>query len=282
MSYSLALDGRAIRYIPYRGKRYFIDLSRGSFDDYLAKFSKKTRGNLRRQVRNFAEHCGQKLDFRYYSTPEDMKEFRQHAVAISILTYQQKIGFGFPEDEKFETSLIYEAGRGNVYGFVLMDKNNPVSYAFCRISSNIITYTLPGYDPKFAHFSPGTVLLFLMLERLFAEHKFRLFDFGGQEWGYKALFATSYVDYVRVIWLPITAKNIILVTAHYLVRQTWRAAASLKGLSAHCTDSARALMERRVALRWTTTDNSASASGGGIDAPTHSRPAPRRTRRRAV
>jgi SAM-dependent methyltransferase len=276
---SVSLGRKVIRYVTYRGRRYFVDLSNGSFDDYLAKFSKKTRGNLKRQVRHFAEHCGNKLDLRFYSTSDDILEFRRQAIAISVLTYQQKIGFGFAESEM---NLIDEAAKGRVCGFVLMDENKPISYAFCRINSDIITYTLPGYDPKFAHFSPGTVLLFLMLERLFGERKFRLFDFGGQEWGYKALFATGFVDYVRVIWFPITTKNLVMVTAHYLVGQAWRGAARLKRFGAHCTQSARALAERRAALRSTATLYRASPSGERIDVPKRSRAAPSRTGRHAA
>jgi hypothetical protein len=230
ISRTLSFDGQSIRYAPYRGKRYFIDLTNQSFNEYLGKFSKKTRGNLKRQVRSFAEYSGGTIDWRYYSAPGEMIEFRRHAIAIAVLTYQRKIGWAFPETEEFKMSLIDEAQRGRVCGFLLMHHDRPVSYAFCRIESEIITYALIGYDPEFAHFSPGTVLLFLMLERLFTEHRVRVFNFGGQESGYKALFATGSVDYIKVIWFPITAKNLILVTAHYLVRQAWRGAACIKRL----------------------------------------------------
>jgi len=39
---TLSLDGKVIRYVPFKSKRYFIDLSVGSFNEYLAKLSKKT------------------------------------------------------------------------------------------------------------------------------------------------------------------------------------------------------------------------------------------------
>ena len=168
---------------------------------------------------------------RHYASPEEIIEFREHAIAISLLTYQRQIGWAFPETDEFKTSLIDEAGQERVCGFVLMHDNKPVSYAFCRIGADIITYTLLGYDPTFARFSPGTVLLLLMLQRLFTEQRFRIFDFGGQEWGYKTLFGTDHVEYTRVIWFPITAKNTLLVSAHYLVLQAWRGAAWLKRLA---------------------------------------------------
>jgi SAM-dependent methyltransferase len=51
ISRTLSFDGKAIRYASYRGKRFFIDLSGGSFEDYLGKFSGKTRNTLKRKVR---------------------------------------------------------------------------------------------------------------------------------------------------------------------------------------------------------------------------------------
>jgi len=228
IAHPLALERNRICYAPYRGRRYFVDLSHGSFDEYLAKFSHKTRGNLKRQVRVLAD--GGPAEFCSFESPEGILEFRDHAVGISRWTYQRKIGVGFPETEEFRAKLLDEAAKGLVRGFLLMRKDRAVAYALCRIDSEIITYVITGYDPTLARYSPGTVLLFLILERLFAERRLRVFDFGGQESGYKALFATGDVRYVRVVWFPITAKNVGAV--HYALRQAWTGAGWLKGAAA--------------------------------------------------
>lgn len=75
-------------------------------------------------------------------------------------------------------------------------------------------------------------LLLAILEQLFAEGKFRLFDLGGHTADYKAFHATGGVDYLRVIWFPITPKNLIRVTAHYFVCQAWRGAFWVKQFGA--------------------------------------------------
>ena len=222
----------AICYIPYRGRRYFIDLSIGTFEGYLNKFSKKARYNLIRTVRQFTKNSGDNLDVRCYRLPEEMPEFCRNAAAISRLTYQHQIGFGFPQAKQFSEKLIEEFENGKVRGFLLAHNNEPVSYALCRINSDIITYSVIGYDPRFIRLSPGKVLLYRILETLFAEHEFQLFDFGGQDWDYKAHHATGSIDYARVIWFPKTAKNLSLVTAHYLLLQAWHAAAEIKRLGA--------------------------------------------------
>jgi hypothetical protein len=175
-----------------------------------------------------------------------MLEFRRHAIAVSLLTYQRKIGWSLPEDEAFKFRLFEEAQDGRVCGFLLMHDNEPVAYAFCRTELDTIIYALLGYDPRFGKFSPGTVLLFLIIQRLFAIHKFRVFDFGGMASDYKSFFATGSVDYVKVTWFPINAKHLVLVLAHYIVLQAWRGAAGLKRGVASSVSSAGAMIFRRL------------------------------------
>ena len=160
-----------------------------------------------------------------------MSEFCKQANAVSRVSYQAKIGFGFGASENFRMQLTDEALKGKVCGFVLMYKNSPVSYVFCRIDRDIVTYSIPGYDPGFDLLSPGTVLLYLIIEKLFSDRRYRLFDFGGHEWSYKAFFATGKVDYIKIIWVPATVRNVLLVTAHYVLQRAWQGAAFLKTCS---------------------------------------------------
>jgi len=166
------------------------------------------------------------------------------AAAVSNLAYQSKIGCGIPQTDEFKHHLFHEAADGRVCGFLLFHLNRPVAYALCRVEADIVTYTLVGYDPGFGKLSPGTVLLVLLIERLLAERRFALFDFGGTALDYKAFFATGSIDYVKVMWFPITAKYLILVLAHFLVLQASRAAARLKFCA--CTAGARIGRHLRV------------------------------------
>jgi len=246
ISRTLSFDGRAIRYVPCRGKRHFIDLSIGSFNDYLGMFSKKTSAELKQRVRQFAKHSGGVIDLRYYALPEDMMGFCGHASAISHLADQRRRGWAFPETKEFKAHVVDEAEKGRVCGFLLMHDNMPVSYAFCRTDADVIRFALMGYDPKFARFSPATVLLSLVLERLFADLRFRQLDVGGDEWDYEILLGTSSVDYLRVIWFPVTITHLALVVAHCAVRQVRRAISSIKRATFSWARSTRAAALRHV------------------------------------
>jgi hypothetical protein len=135
-----------------------------------------------------------------------------------------------------------------------MHRNTPIAYAFCRIEQDNIIYALLGHDPTFGRFSPGTLLLMLIIERLFAERRFRAFDFGGMAAEYKAFFATSHIDYVKVIWLPTSARHLSLVTAHLLVRQAWRGASWLKRAAVFAARGPSAVFSRYLPLRLTICD----------------------------
>jgi SAM-dependent methyltransferase len=228
ISRALSIDGRVIRYVPYRGKRYFIDLSSGSFADYLKRFSSNTRNRLKRQLRHLVQHANGTVDVLSYTSPEEISQFCEHAIAVSRVSYQSKIGWGFPETEGYKAYLIAEAAKGQVRGYILMASGKPISYAICRTEFDIITYLLIGYDPEYKQFSPGTILLLRIVEALFSEHRFRLFDLGGHAADYKAFHATGSVDYLRVILMPLTAKHLALVGAHWISLQAWRGAASAK------------------------------------------------------
>ena len=246
VSRTLSIDGRAIRYVPYRGKRYFVDLSSGSFADYLHRFSSNTRNRLRRQLRHLIQRAGGPVDVLSYTSPREFSEFRQHAIAVSRVSYQSKIGWGFPESEEYKIHLISEATKGRLRGYILMAAGKPISYGMCRTETDIITYLIIGYDPEYRQFSPGTILLLRIVEALFAEHRFRLFDLGGHAADYKAFHATGSIDYLRVIWMPTTAKNLALVGAHWISLQAWRGASFAKTI---CSDIARRLAARLSAGR---------------------------------
>jgi SAM-dependent methyltransferase len=242
----LSIDGRAIRYVPYRGKRYFIDLSNGSFADYLNRFSSNTRNRLKRQLRQLIQHAAGPVDVLSYTSPHEISEFREHAIAVSRVSYQDKIGWGFPESEEYKLHLISEAAKGRLRGYILMAAGKPISYGLCRTETDIITYLIIGYDPEYRQFSPGTILLLRIVEALFAEHRFRRFDLGGHAADYKAFHATGSIDYLRVIWMPITAKNLALVGAHWMSLQAWRGASSAKTI---CGSTARWLAGHLSAVR---------------------------------
>jgi hypothetical protein len=224
---TMRFDQGALRYAARYGDRYVVDLQ-GSFAEYLRKFSKKSRGNLQRTVKRFTQGSNGLGPLREFRSPPEISAFRDIAVAISRASYKSELGWGFQEGENFALQLEADAAAGRVRGYVLMSDDQPAAYVFCRIDHDVIVYKHIGYDERFAHKSPGTALLYLMLQRLFNEGEFRLLDFDGTEYyAYKKFFATRAINCARVFWFRPRFPETALFGAHWILTATWRCISSI-------------------------------------------------------
>ena len=86
---TLKLENGLIRYRTSIAPRHWIAIE-GSFTDYLAKFSPKTRQTLGRKAR---KALGPPLEatFHAYRTPDEMRTFIREARALSARTYQERL-----------------------------------------------------------------------------------------------------------------------------------------------------------------------------------------------
>jgi len=207
----------AIRYVPNQYRRSFIDL-KTTFDDYLGKFSGKTRSTLKRKVRKFAEHSGGELDWREYGTAAEMEEFHRLARELSQRTYQEKLlDAGLPDTEEFRAEMKARADRGEARGYLLFHEGTAVAYLYCPAAAGIFLYQFLGFDPEYAKWSPGTVLQYVVLERLFAEGSHRMFDFTEGQGEHKRFFSTGDVACADVWFLKPTLRNRFLLRLHRAV-----------------------------------------------------------------
>lgn len=198
----LSFHSDAIRYVPSQYQRYWVDLF-GTFDEYTREFSPKSKSTLRRKVRKFAQLCGGEIPWRIFSAPEEMEEFYRDARRISSLTYQERLWHaGLPGDSEFRRRMVAGAAQGAVRGYILYCGSKPVAYIFCRARNGFLLYEYVGYDPYFRSWSPGDVLLYLVLEQLFAEGKFRALDFGPGGSLHKKFFSNRATPCADVYYFP--------------------------------------------------------------------------------
>jgi hypothetical protein len=187
----LQMRGGTIMYTPRQYRRFSVDLT-GSFAEYMARFSGKTRSSLRRKLRKFSELSHGTIHWREYRTPKEIGEFVALARALSTKTYQERLlGAGLPATEEFRASAQVLADQDCVRAYLLFLDGEPISYLYCPVEERVVVYDRLGYDPAHAATSPGTVLQLLALEALFAEQRFLQFDFTEGEGQHKELFATE-------------------------------------------------------------------------------------------
>jgi hypothetical protein len=193
-------------------RRFYIDMA-GTYPDYLARFSSKTRSTLNRKRRKLMEFSDGALDIREYRTPEEMDHFLSLATPLSRLTYQARLlEAGLPETPLAREQMLAMAKADRVRAYMLFINNQAVSYLYLPIEDGIILYAYLGYDPKIANFSPGTVLQLDALERLFAEGQYSYFDFTEGEGAHKEMFGTNSVEACSFFLLKATISNRALVT----------------------------------------------------------------------
>ncbi|MDN3646255.1 GNAT family N-acetyltransferase [Pontixanthobacter aestiaquae] len=175
-------------------RRHYIDMN-GSFDDYMGRFSSKTRSTLRRKHRKLIKDIGGEVEFREYRAPDEMDTFRDLALPLSRRTYQAKsLDAGLPESDEAHAERKRLAADDNVRAYLLCADGRPVSYLYLPIDGATISYAFLGYDPDHARLSPGTVLQLEALDRLFAEQRYRHFDFTEGDGAHKAMFGTDSVE----------------------------------------------------------------------------------------
>ncbi len=202
-----------IRYTGQQTERYSINLD-GIFTEYMKKFSAKSRYNLTRAVRKFAEFSGGWINLRDFTSREKMKQFYGFADEISHHSWGARIGRAGFNNRMPETELLTLAQEGAARGFVLFHGERPIAYVFCRAHGRHLLYEYIAYDENYAKWSPGSVLLYLIIERLFAEKRYQRLDLGEGTLGYKSFFATDSTRCVRLIYFRHSVRNLALTSTH--------------------------------------------------------------------
>lgn len=206
--------GPYLCYAPLQYRHCYIDLQQ-SFDRYQNKFSSKTRSTIKRKMRKFAEHCGGALVWKSYRTPAQFAEFFQLARSISMLTYQERLlDAGLPVSPSFIRQAEALAAEQRMRAYLLFHGDKPVSYLYCPVQDDVVTYAYLGYDPGYLSFSVGTILQWLALDDLYKEHRYRFFDFTEGQSAHKQLFATHQRECANVFLLRGTVRNTVLIYSH--------------------------------------------------------------------
>jgi CelD/BcsL family acetyltransferase involved in cellulose biosynthesis len=223
----VTIEAEAIRYAPYATPRYFIDLS-GTFEAYLARFSSKTRATLKKKVRRFAERSGGQVRWREFRRPEEMVEFHRLARLVAEKTYQEQLlQAALPASPQYRDEMVRLAAADRARGYLLFLDDRPVAYLYCPIQDGAVLYEYLGYDPAEREASPGTVLQYVVLERLFAEGAHHVFDFTEGPGQHKETFSTGQVLTADLYYFRRSARGLALVGSHAALGEATRGAGAI-------------------------------------------------------
>ena len=88
---------------------------------------------------------------------------------------------------------------------------------YTPITDETARYDYLGFDPEYARWSPGTILQWLVLEKLLDDQGVRTFDFLEGETASKRLFATGSQRCADIYFFKPSLKNILLVISHSML-----------------------------------------------------------------
>lgn len=194
--------------------RHYIAMEHASFDDWWQGFSSKTRSTLSRKARRLAEHFNGRFTVRSYRTAEEIAEFMAIAGDLSDRTYQARLmQAGLPTGAADIAQAVAAAADDNIRAFLLYAGGRAIAYLYLPIERDVLVYAYLGYDPDFAELSPGTVLHVEAMRALFAEKRFRAFDFTEGDGAHKAQFGRATIACADVLVLRRTFRNRVTLAA---------------------------------------------------------------------
>ena len=190
-------------------RSHYIQLP-SSFDAYLKKFSSKSRGNLKREVRLLRERGAGALELVRVESAEQVAPFLESARAISRNSWQKKF-LDMPitshEPDTGERLLKDMATQGWLRSYVLKCGPKPCAFAFGYQARGVYHFCETAYDEAFAKLSPGKALVYLAIEDLIKVNKPDTFYFGQGDMSYKEWFGNAGKEDTNIVLFKNTMRQ---------------------------------------------------------------------------
>lgn len=172
-----------------------------NFEQYMAEnFGKDRRRGIRQKVRQLSQRPGyQVLDFQ---GPEEMDRAVELAFAISRSSWKGKLGTdmtGCDARRAFYQELSHRLARqGQVRIWISMLEQTPLALQYDLVASDSMYLVVNDFNEACQGQSPGTVLLYQVVETMFAERGIGRFQFSGDLYDYKSKWATGMQRHVTL------------------------------------------------------------------------------------
>jgi len=148
----------------------------GTFEDYMKKFTAKTRKNRFREIRLLQERGNVRL--MRVTKASEIDAYLKAACEISQRTWQFDRGWGLRDPEMVRSKLQFLAQRGWLRSYILKCGDAPCAFILGQQYGSRFYTEFAGADYRWRSHSVGSVILLLVLQDLFKENSPNLYDFG--------------------------------------------------------------------------------------------------------
>jgi CelD/BcsL family acetyltransferase involved in cellulose biosynthesis len=207
----------------------------GSWEDFLAARSSKSRRQLRYDDRKFEKKYNESFEVRRLDAHEFHDLLRRDLEAVATKSYQRRLGIGIDAGPLWDGLIALTLDRGWLRVWMLYIDDRPVAFWWGTTYAGVFADYSPAYDPEFSAGRVGTYTMMRMLEDLCDDPEVSILDFGHGEAFYKQRFG-SYS----------TNTTDVLVFARRLRPLALNAVVSL---AASSTGAAKALIARSERLK---------------------------------
>lgn len=170
------------------GKRSPYLKFNGDFKSFMGKkFGSKQRNTIKRKVRIFAEKGEAKVV--QYNDPEETQMALDLAFKVSMSSWKGKNGTDMSASQSsksFYTDITnYFAKLNQVKIWILKLQDKPVAVQYQLFSNNKVYMLIIDFCEEYKKLSPGTVLMYHILQKYHDEEEVNEFDFCGDAHDYK-------------------------------------------------------------------------------------------------
>jgi Acetyltransferase (GNAT) domain len=171
---------------------------RGSYSDYMQKFSSKSRNNISRQLKRLGDKG--EVELVKVTKESEVGSFVAAAAEISRKTYQFRVlGIGIRNPEQLKNWLKWAAQQGWLRSYLLKCGGVPCAFQVAYQYNRTFFGLEVGYDPSWSKLGVGIVQQLLALKDLFKNDPPHICDFGGYA-DYKQFLANDATS-EALIWL---------------------------------------------------------------------------------
>jgi len=163
-----------------------------SMNEFYGKKSSKIRRMLRKKIRKL--ESSYQVFMKTYSDEESLEQGVSIAASVSSRTYQYSLGGGLSDNPQMLSYLMSMARRGWLRVYILYVNNEPAAFEWGIKYMGTFFLRAIGFDPKWRHWSVGTVLFLKVLEALCEEGNVNHMDFGPGDAEYKKIYGDTRID----------------------------------------------------------------------------------------
>jgi hypothetical protein len=160
-----------------------------SFEAYKKNISRKCVAEVRRYRKKLNNACNNNVRTCCYTGLEDCEYLVKIAAGITKMSYKNSINAGFHDEAVTRSLMRLEAKSGDLRAYILYGGDRAIAFEYGYIYKGIYFMEHMGYDPDYSAYSPGTILFFSALERIYGDGDIHFIDYGFGDAQYKRKYA---------------------------------------------------------------------------------------------